>query len=280
MLFPTATFAVFFLIVLPVSWLLMPSQRAWRVWILLASYVFYGWWDWRFVFLLVASTVVNHVLALAIYRARAVRLAQGVPDAGRRIRPRVPRVLQVRGLLRQLVRQRRRDVVDRHRRAAGRNLLLQLHGDLVRRRHLSRRARAGVVLALRRLPGVLPASRRRPDRASERAAAAARVAPRPAPRRHVARVRADPQRALSQGGDREPPRDAHRRRGLRRTGQPLVARGARRRSTATPSRSSPTSAATRTSQSGSRCSSGSSSRRTSTRRTRPSRSRTSGAAGT
>ena len=72
MLFPTVTFAVFFMIVLPVSWVLMPHQRAWRVWILLASYVFYGWWDWRFVFLLVASTVVNHVLALAIYRARGV----------------------------------------------------------------------------------------------------------------------------------------------------------------------------------------------------------------
>src|SRR5215813_13084095 len=49
----------------------MPHQRAWRAWILVASYVFYGWWDWRFVFLLVASTVVNHVLALAIYHARA-----------------------------------------------------------------------------------------------------------------------------------------------------------------------------------------------------------------
>ena len=70
MLFPTVTFACFFLIVLPVSWALMPHQRAWRVWILLASYVFYGWWDWRFVFLLAASTVVNHLLALAIHRAR------------------------------------------------------------------------------------------------------------------------------------------------------------------------------------------------------------------
>jgi len=69
-LFPTVTFACFFLIVLPVSWALMPHQRAWRVWILLASYVFYGWWDWRFVFLLAASTVVNHLLALAIHRAR------------------------------------------------------------------------------------------------------------------------------------------------------------------------------------------------------------------
>jgi len=72
MLFPTVTFAVFFMIVLPVSWALMTRQRGWRVWILLASYVFYAWWDWRFVFLLAASTVVNHALAVAIYRARAV----------------------------------------------------------------------------------------------------------------------------------------------------------------------------------------------------------------
>jgi alginate O-acetyltransferase complex protein AlgI len=71
LLFPTVTFAVFFLLVLPVSWALMPHQRVWRVWILLASYVFYAWWDWRFVFLLAASTVVNHVLARAIHRAQA-----------------------------------------------------------------------------------------------------------------------------------------------------------------------------------------------------------------
>ncbi len=72
MLFPTVTFALFFLVVLPVSWALMPYERSWRAWILLASYVFYGWWDWRFVFLLGASTVVNHVLAVALYRARVV----------------------------------------------------------------------------------------------------------------------------------------------------------------------------------------------------------------
>jgi D-alanyl-lipoteichoic acid acyltransferase DltB (MBOAT superfamily) len=70
-LFPTVTFALFFAVVLPVSWLLQPHQRAWRVWILLASYVFYGWWDWRFVFLLAGSTVVNHIFAVAIYRTRA-----------------------------------------------------------------------------------------------------------------------------------------------------------------------------------------------------------------
>src|SRR3954451_15369825 len=59
------------MIVLPLSWALMRHQAAWRVFILVASYVFYAWWDWRFVFLLAASTIVNHVLAVPIYRAGA-----------------------------------------------------------------------------------------------------------------------------------------------------------------------------------------------------------------
>ena len=69
MLFPTATFALFFLIVLPLSWLTMPQPHRWRVFIIVASYVFYSWWDWRFIFLLAGSTLWNHVLATAIYRS-------------------------------------------------------------------------------------------------------------------------------------------------------------------------------------------------------------------
>jgi alginate O-acetyltransferase complex protein AlgI len=76
-LFPTVTFAVFFMVVLPVSWALMPHQRAWRAWILLASYVFYAWWDWRFVFLLAASTIVNHALAVAIARSKGIGARKG-----------------------------------------------------------------------------------------------------------------------------------------------------------------------------------------------------------
>ncbi len=68
MLFPTATFAIFFLVVLPLSWLLMPHQRGWRIFIAAASYVFYGWWDWRFVFLLAGSTLGNWLFAQAIHR--------------------------------------------------------------------------------------------------------------------------------------------------------------------------------------------------------------------
>jgi D-alanyl-lipoteichoic acid acyltransferase DltB (MBOAT superfamily) len=73
MLFPTITFAVFFLAVYALSWLLMPRFRLWKWFIIAASYVFYGWWDWRFVLLLVAATIVNQVFAVQIRRARGRR---------------------------------------------------------------------------------------------------------------------------------------------------------------------------------------------------------------
>ena len=71
MLFPTATFALFFLVVLPLSWLTMPWPHRWRPFIIVASYVFYSWWDWRFVFLLAGCTLWNQVLAVRIWRSRS-----------------------------------------------------------------------------------------------------------------------------------------------------------------------------------------------------------------
>jgi alginate O-acetyltransferase complex protein AlgI len=73
MLFPTITFAVFFMIVLPVSWLLMPRRRRWKLFMLAASYYFYGYWNWRFVFLLAASTVASQYLAQRIHAAKEDR---------------------------------------------------------------------------------------------------------------------------------------------------------------------------------------------------------------
>ena len=71
MLFPTVQFAVFFAIVLTVSWALVRRPTAWKVFLLVASYVFYAVWDWRFVGLLAGCTVVNQIAAIAIHRAGA-----------------------------------------------------------------------------------------------------------------------------------------------------------------------------------------------------------------
>jgi D-alanyl-lipoteichoic acid acyltransferase DltB (MBOAT superfamily) len=67
-LFPTATFTIFFVVVLPLSWLLMPRGQRWRPFIVAASFVFYAAWDWRFVLLLAASILWNQQFALAIHR--------------------------------------------------------------------------------------------------------------------------------------------------------------------------------------------------------------------
>jgi D-alanyl-lipoteichoic acid acyltransferase DltB (MBOAT superfamily) len=69
MLFPTVDFAIFFTIVLCVSWLLRSRAVPWRLFIIGASWFFYGFWDARFVALLAASTAGNYVLGLAIYRS-------------------------------------------------------------------------------------------------------------------------------------------------------------------------------------------------------------------
>jgi len=69
MIFPTATFTIFFLIVMPLSWLAMPRVRLWRSFIICASLVFYGWWDWHFVFLLIGCTLWTHFCAVRIWRA-------------------------------------------------------------------------------------------------------------------------------------------------------------------------------------------------------------------
>ena len=73
MLFPTITFAVFFLVVFIGNWLLMPRSRLWKPFILLASFVFYGWWEWRFVLLLGLSALVNWLFGAAISRAGTAR---------------------------------------------------------------------------------------------------------------------------------------------------------------------------------------------------------------
>lgn len=68
MIFPTVEFAVFFLIVFAVNWLIRDRTRLWKWFMLAASYFFYGYWNWKFVGLLIASSIINHAAALWIER--------------------------------------------------------------------------------------------------------------------------------------------------------------------------------------------------------------------
>lgn len=66
MLFNTLTFFIFFSIVICLYYLL--PHRLQNLMLLVASYFFYAWADWRFIFLILFSTVINYVCGIGIYR--------------------------------------------------------------------------------------------------------------------------------------------------------------------------------------------------------------------
>jgi D-alanyl-lipoteichoic acid acyltransferase DltB (MBOAT superfamily) len=59
MLFPTLTFGLFFLLTYCLVWAVSRSNEWRKILLLLASWVFYGAWDWRFVALLILSAFLN-----------------------------------------------------------------------------------------------------------------------------------------------------------------------------------------------------------------------------
>lgn len=66
MQFQSFIFIQFFLLFYASYLLLMSNFKAQNVLLVIASYIFYGYWDWRFLFLLVFSTVVDFIAAKAI----------------------------------------------------------------------------------------------------------------------------------------------------------------------------------------------------------------------
>ena len=66
MLFNSVDFALFLPIVFGLYWSLRGRTRPQNALLLLASYVFYGWWDWRFLSLIVFSSAVDYGVGLRL----------------------------------------------------------------------------------------------------------------------------------------------------------------------------------------------------------------------
>ena len=72
MIFNSVDFAVFLPIVFGLYWFIFNKNRyTQNSLILVASYFFYGWWDWRFLFLLFFSTIVDDFVGIALDRTQA-----------------------------------------------------------------------------------------------------------------------------------------------------------------------------------------------------------------
>lgn len=71
MIFNSYAFALFFPIVFILYWLLSKKNIIYQnVLLLVASYIFYGWWDWRFLFLLVFSTSLDYYTGIKMYDSK------------------------------------------------------------------------------------------------------------------------------------------------------------------------------------------------------------------
>jgi alginate O-acetyltransferase complex protein AlgI len=67
MLFNSIEFLLFLPTVFVLYWFVFKNQlRAQNILLLLASYVFYGWWDWRFLSLIVLSTAIDYFVGLQL----------------------------------------------------------------------------------------------------------------------------------------------------------------------------------------------------------------------
>lgn len=67
MIFNSIDFAIFLPIVFILYWFTTNKNlQLQNILIVVASYIFYGWWDWRFLSLLIFSTVVDYTVGLCL----------------------------------------------------------------------------------------------------------------------------------------------------------------------------------------------------------------------
>ena len=170
MLFATAKFLAFFAVAFAVYWLIGRHRRR-LVWLTAASAFFYACWKWEFLFLILASTSVDYLVALKLVQARDPRARKG-RRVQREHQPRHPRLFQVRRLPARLGDGRgplarlvgpgpRGQAVP----PAG-HLVLHVRGDQLRGRRVPRQdpRPSGACRDFAAVHPVLPAPGRRPDR--------------------------------------------------------------------------------------------------------------------
>src|SRR5215475_14488641 len=73
MLFHTWVFFVFFSIVYPVYLLVRKNNRLMNVWLMIASYTYYGWWNHWYLLLLFGTSHIDHLMVLLMERNRLPR---------------------------------------------------------------------------------------------------------------------------------------------------------------------------------------------------------------
>ena len=71
MLFNSLPFAAFFIIFFFLYWFVFNRKlKLQNLFLLIGSYVFYSWWDWRFLFLIIGNSLLNYLLGIYMDRIK------------------------------------------------------------------------------------------------------------------------------------------------------------------------------------------------------------------
>jgi D-alanyl-lipoteichoic acid acyltransferase DltB (MBOAT superfamily) len=69
MLFNTTSFILFISIVFLLYWFVFSKKlKLQNFFLLVASYFFYGWWDWRYLSLVLLCSIVNYIAGLLLMK--------------------------------------------------------------------------------------------------------------------------------------------------------------------------------------------------------------------
>src|SRR6478609_2574664 len=73
MLFHTWVFLAFCLVVFPVYLLVRKNNRLMNIWLMIASYTFYGWWNPWYLLLLFGTSAIDYAMVLLMEGTRSRR---------------------------------------------------------------------------------------------------------------------------------------------------------------------------------------------------------------
>ena len=74
MLFNSFAFLIFLLLVFGIYWILVKYQALFgKLVLLISSYIFYGWWDWRFLILIIISSATDFIIGKYLFASSGIR---------------------------------------------------------------------------------------------------------------------------------------------------------------------------------------------------------------
>ena len=73
MLFNSFEFLFFLPIVFILYWFVFKKIQSQNIFILIASYVFYGWWDWKFLGLIFLSTIIDYTIGILLSKTKPIK---------------------------------------------------------------------------------------------------------------------------------------------------------------------------------------------------------------